>query len=104
MRDMSAFQVPTIGTGVTQQVGSDAYPWIITGLSASGKTATIKRLDCRVVRGSFQSDDAVIEYTGNPSAPERTIRWTTRKGIGGWKGDGSRFFVGRAVYRQDPSF
>jgi hypothetical protein len=67
-----------IGDGVTIAVGSDMGPFTVIGFTKSQKTVTVQGDDWKIVSGSFQTNDAVIEYTRNPNGEIRVIRFSKR--------------------------
>jgi hypothetical protein len=62
--------IPQVGTFATQQVGSDCYPFVVVWKSTTGAKLKLKRLQVRIVSGSFQTGNAVVEYWLDPDTLE----------------------------------
>lgn len=94
--------LPKVGDGATMRAGSDAYPYEVLSVSASGHTITIRRMDAKVVSGSFQTNNAVIEYSSNEDHVVHTARWSRARNR--YVAQGLPVSVGHARYYQDPSY
>lgn len=96
--------VPKVGDGITIGAGSDSYPGTIIEVSKSGLKFTFQYDSYRVVKGSFQTGDAEIEYAPNPDGSKYDARWTVRGGVGAFRYDSRTVGVGHRRYYQDPHF
>lgn len=63
--------IPKVGDFATLCYPSDRYPLIVVGVSPSGRKLDIVRLNYRVVSGSFQTGDEVIEYSMPKNVTDR---------------------------------
>jgi len=95
---------PKVGDGITKGVGSDSYPGTIIAVGKSGLSFHFQEDNAKVVKGSFFTNDAEIEYSPNPTGEIHIARWTVRKGVGAFRCAGSFVSVGFRRYYQDPSF
>lgn len=102
---------PTVGALATIGVGSDAYPAVVTGVSASGKTITIERVAHKVTAtkeiGAWYSANegeiALSAPTGNN--PEKyTLRKTGKYVRSGTPARYGGLSIGDAKFHYDPSF
>lgn len=96
--------VPKVGDGVTIGSGSDSYPGTIISVSPSGLKFTFQYDSYRVVKGSFQTGDAEVEYSPNPQGEMHIARWTVRHGLVAYRYDSRTVGVGHRRYYQDPHF
>jgi hypothetical protein len=98
--------IPVVGMGVTQQAGSDRYPFTIIEV-VNDKTIIIQEDNAELVEGGAYSEHQVYEYSPNPEGDKVTL--TLRK-YGNWrqKGEplhgGTHYFVGRRSKYLDPCF
>lgn len=102
---------PAVGTLATVGVGSDAYPAVVTGVSATGKTITIEKVahEIKVTKeiGAWYSANegeiALSAPTGNN--PEKyTLRKTGKYVRSGTPARYGGLSIGDAVFHYDPSF
>lgn len=100
--NLTRTSIPEVGDFATQQVGSDAYPYIVTAVSASGARIRARRLECQIVSGSFMSGDAVVEYWANPNLQEVQGNWAPKRNR--YLLAGSPLLIGKARFYQDPSY
>jgi len=110
-----------VGDGMTMHYPNDAYPFVIVALSASGKTAKVRKLKpVDVTTGhhphhfegpfpvwshSYTAEErasmVVVEkdYEGNDLEP-RVVRLTKN----GWTSQGAPFTAGEAVYHRNYAY
>lgn len=90
----------TVGMGVTESCGSDAYPYEVVEIRTANKII-IRKMDSERVPGSDWLRNEWI-LSSNPEGRVETIR----KGKdGGWKAAcGTRYYVGHASRHYDPYF
>jgi hypothetical protein len=100
----------TVGSGASFVYGSDREPGTIVrvDLFKSGpRTGQPRRIHVQydrwtMVSGNFQANNAVIEYTADPTAP---VVQFTQRADGRWvNSKGSRVVVGTREYYQNPHF
>lgn len=92
----------SIGDGATVRVGSDCYPYTVIEMTPSRKTLTLRGCTPRLLSGSFQSNDALIEYAENPAGPIRVARWSAK--YNKFMVGGQPVGIGIRRYYQDPSY
>jgi hypothetical protein len=101
---------PVVGMDCTMCVGSDSYPYRIVSISKSGKVIELKELDHTPAEGfDYYANQ---KYTYKPFAnhpdndmPVTIAKMSRAKGkAGNWYSGGSRVFLGKARYYQDPSY
>lgn len=106
--DPDTINVPEAGMMCTQGVGTDRYPYIITRVSASGKTFWMKRLDFKMkpTGNYFGSQDWEIAVPDN--LDERLERRVSLRKSGDWQEagytSGGYVYIGFADAYQDPHF
>lgn len=98
---------PVVGMGVTEQIGSDAYPWTIIEVSTSGKRLILQK--DRTVRADKNGQSEAQTYLYIPDQKgekvvvslrnDGTWRQVGEKRIRGW-----RFFPGKRHHYSDPGF
>lgn len=96
--------IPKVGDGITRHVGSDRYVGTIISVSKSGKSFVYQEDRVKTISGSFMTGDWKGEYEPNPDAEKRTVRWTIRGGVGGWRYQGQMVGVGFRNHYIDPCF
>lgn len=102
MNNIETLDPVTVGTGVTESVGSDAYAGTVTRVSDSGKTLWFKQdRATRVDANGGYSEEQTYTYAPNADAQEHKAIL----GKGGWKiVGGYRLRVGVRRQYRDPSF
>jgi hypothetical protein len=109
--DNGSILVPRIGIGASHGYGSDSYPYTVIAVSESGHTIKLRHDEYRVISGSFQTNDAKVEYY---AGSDDSLVTATRRGfredgtpIYCAKGSGkrgARYAFGFRRYHQDPHF
>lgn len=104
---------PEVGMGATLHYPQDAYPYVISRVSPSGKTIWVKRLD--TVSTATGHEPAYFEgpfpvWHHEYTAAERvaflrasTDEYMVRKGKYGWGGK-KDFTIGKAIYHRNFSY
>lgn len=74
--------MPKVGDHATLCYPSDRYPFVVADVSPSGHRIWIRPLKHRVVSGSFQTGDAVVEYEEmeDQSVGLRCCYWSPKRG------------------------
>lgn len=93
-----------IGVGATLCVGSDRYPYFVSGVTPSGKTVYAIQAEFKGAPGHNYYGDQKWEITPRPDGKPEAF--TLRKnGRYVRKGDqSSTLHIGKAIAYQDPSF
>lgn len=92
----------TIGQHATLCVGSDRYPYEVIGMTASGKTLTLRNMKAVHVSGSFQGQNAVYNAVQDPMGMVIKARWSNRANA--FKYEHKFVHIGEAQFYQDPNF
>lgn len=92
--------IPKVGDLATMCLPSDSYPYVVVKVSPSGKQIEVRGIDAKIVRGSFQTGDAVVEYSVNPNVATRKAHWSEKHGC--FKQGGTPLAIGHARYYQAP--
>lgn len=98
-------QIPQVGMGATESVGSDRYPYTVI-LVVSPKKIVVRRDDfCRTDRNGM-SESQTYEFTQTVEGPETTL---TLRRNGRWVSEGTamkdgHWFIGERQAYQDPCF
>lgn len=92
---------PQVGDLATLCYPSDRYPFIVTEVSPSGQKIAISPLAYRIVSGSFQTNDAVVEYSKVPdNVGVRVCYWSSKRGR--YTAHGTPVSLGVARFYQAP--
>jgi hypothetical protein len=92
---------PKVGDFASLCFPSDSYPLIVTKVSKTAAKIELARLNYRIVSGSFQGGDAVVEYWMDPNVKHGLeARWSTRTRR--YQAGGVSVSVGHARYYQAP--
>lgn len=92
--------IPQVGDLATMCLPSDSYPYVVVKVSPSGKQIEVRGIDARIVRGSFQTGNAVVEYSVNPNVATRKAHYSEKHGC--FKQGGTPLAIGHARYYQAP--
>ena len=90
-----------IGTRATGRYASDCYPYEVVGMTQSGKTISIRRLDSTPTENYDYYSNQEHTFSSNENNPILKVR----KGKLGWKTpDGLKVSFGGAREYRDPHF
>lgn len=93
--------IPKVGDLATLCYPSDRYPFIVTQVTKTGGKIEISPLAHRIVSGSFQTNDAVVEYSKVPdTAGVRVAYWSSKRGC--YTCHGTPVSIGSARFYQAP--
>jgi hypothetical protein len=91
------------GDGATLSVGSDAYPYTIISISASGRKLAVRACQHRCISGSIHTGDAQYEFSECPEAPVETAHLTKKPGV--YRLNGCLLYTSHGRrYHMDPHF